>query len=71
MGMLVAQQVVADIQSMGLSAQEAYSGTLPQINDIVIRGYLLSIEQGTTAKRFVIGFGSGSSELTAAVEGYR
>lgn len=71
LGALIAQQLVTDIQGMGLPAEVASSGTVPQVNDIVIRGYLLSIEQGSTAKRFVIGFGSGGSELTTAVEGYQ
>jgi len=71
LGISIAQQLVTDIQGMGLPAEEASSGTMPQVNDIVIRGYLLSMEQGSTAKRFVIGFGSGSSELTTAVEGYQ
>lgn len=71
LGAQIAKELVADIQGMGLPAEEASSETSPQVNDIVIRGYLLSIEQGSTAKRFVIGFGSGSSELKTAVEGYQ
>jgi uncharacterized protein DUF4410 len=67
----IAKELVADIQGMGLPAEEASSGTSPQVNDIVIRGYFLSIEQGSTGQRFVIGFGSGSSELKTAVEGYQ
>jgi hypothetical protein len=43
----------------------------PQVGDIVVRGYLLSIVQGSEAKRLVIGFGSGASELTTAVEGFQ
>jgi len=55
---------------MGLPGIVATSGTSPQINDIVIRGYLVSIDQGSAVKRLAIGFGSGSSELTTVVEGY-
>ena len=42
-----------------------------RVGDIVIRGYLLSIQQGSEAKRLAIGFGSGASELTTAVEGFQ
>src|SRR5262249_14697331 len=56
---------------MGLPALRATSGVSPQVNDILIRGYLLSVEQGSAAKRFVIGFGSGTSELETVVEGYQ
>ena len=45
--------------------------TTPEVNDIVIRGYLVSIEQGSAAKRMTIGFGSGGSELATTVEGYQ
>jgi hypothetical protein len=71
LGAQIARELVADIQDMGLPAREAARGTLPQVGDIVIRGYLLSIQQGSEAKRLVIGFGSGASELTTAVEGFQ
>ncbi|MCK5008902.1 MAG: DUF4410 domain-containing protein [Deltaproteobacteria bacterium] len=35
---------------------------------MLIRGYLLSIDEGSADKRFVVGFGSGASDLKAAVE---
>ena len=71
LGAQIAKELVADIQGMGLPAVEAAGGTSPQVGDIVIRGYLLSIEEGSAAKRLAIGFGSGASELTTAVEGYQ
>jgi hypothetical protein len=71
LGAQIAKQLAANIQNMGLPGQEATSGTSPQVGDIVIRGYLLSIDEGSAAKRVAIGFGSGASELTTAVEGYQ
>lgn len=70
LGVQIAQELVAQIQGMGLPAQEATIGTTPQIGDIVIRGYLVSINQGSEIKRLAIGFGSGASELKTVVEGY-
>ena len=35
-----------------------------------MRGYLVSVQAGSAAKRFVIGFGAGSSEMDTVVEGY-
>ena len=40
---------------MGLPAAQAGPGTSPQIGDGVIRGYIVSVEEGSAAKRFVIG----------------
>ena len=70
LGALIATNLVADINSMGLSAVQAGPGSAPQVGDGVIRGYLVSAEGGSAAQRFVIGFGSGSSELDTVVEGY-
>src|SRR6185503_7206475 len=55
----------------GLPAQRGVAGTPLQANDILIRGYLVSVEKGSTAKRMTIGFGSGGSELTTFVEGFQ
>ena len=71
LGADIATQLVEQIRGMGLPAERASSRTTPQINDIVIRGYLLSIDEGSAVKRVAIGFGSGASELRTAVEGYQ
>ena len=71
LGAQIAAQLVEQIRSMGLPAARAGTGTTPRINDIVIRGYLLSINEGSTTDRVAIGFGSGASELRTAVEGYQ
>jgi hypothetical protein len=45
---------------MGLSAVEARPGAAPQVGDGVIRGYLVSVEGGSTAKH-LLGSGTLSS----------
>ena len=72
-GAMIAQQLVLDIQNMGMPATEAGPGSLPQIGDGVIRGYIVSTEGGGTGamvKRMVIGFGAGTAEMDTVVEGY-
>ncbi len=72
-GALIAQRLVEDIQAMGMPAAEAGPGSRPQIGDGVIRGYIVSTENGGaggSAKRFVIGFGAGTAEMDTVVEGY-
>ncbi|HXI72861.1 MAG TPA: DUF4410 domain-containing protein [Verrucomicrobiae bacterium] len=71
LGSDIAAQLVAEIREMGLPATQISTTTTPQVNDIVIRGYLVSIEQGSTTKRMTLGFGSGGSELTTVIEGYQ
>ena len=71
LGVQIAAELVAAIREMGLPAAQVSQGATPQVNDIVIRGYLVSIDPGSAAKRMTIGFGSGGSELTTVVEGYQ
>ena len=67
----IASQLIEQINGMGMSAERAVTGTTPQINDIVIRGYLISFNQGSAEKRILIGFGSGASDLKVAAEGFQ
>ncbi len=70
LGASIAAQLVEDIKEMGLSAEHATNSTLIQLNDVAIHGYLISVDEGSTAKRMTLGFGSGNSELKTIVEGY-
>lgn len=71
MGDLVAKELVAKISEMGLVAVEGNQQSHPQPNDVMFTGYFGVIHEGSTVKRLAIGFGSGSAELTTAVEGYQ
>jgi hypothetical protein len=71
LGAQIATELVAQISAMGMPAEQASPETKPQINDIVIRGYLLSVNEGSAVKRVAIGFGSGASELRTLVEGFQ
>ena len=67
----IAAQLVEQVKGMGLPGERASAQKKPQINDIVIRGYLLSIDEGSADKRVAVGFGSGASDLKVAVEGFQ
>jgi hypothetical protein len=70
LGAVIAADLVADINAMGLSAVQGGPGSSPQVGDGVIRGYLVSAQGGSAVQRFVIGFGAGTSEMDTVVEGY-
>ncbi len=70
-GVQVATTLVERIRDMGLPAVHASEQTQPQPNDLVIRGYFISLDEGSAAQRIAIGFGSGSSQLSTAVEAYQ
>jgi hypothetical protein len=70
LGALMAKNLAENIRAMGLPAVQADPAAAAQVGDGVIRGYLLSVQGGSGAKRFVIGFSAGSSELDTVVECY-
>jgi hypothetical protein len=71
LGTEIEAELVKLIRNMGMNAEHAVKETKPQINDLVIRGYLVSFNEGSAAKRIMIGFGSGASDLKVAVEGFQ
>jgi hypothetical protein len=71
LGAQIAEELVADLQGMGLPAVRAAGQPAPQVNDIVLRGYFVSIDEGSAGKRVLVGFGSGEAEMRSAVEGYQ
>jgi hypothetical protein len=71
LGTEIEAELVKLIRGMGMPAEHAVTETKPQINDLVLRGYLVSFNKGSAAKRILIGFGSGASDLKVAVEGFQ
>jgi len=71
LGVQMANRIVERIDAMGLDAQRAADVPTPTPGDIVIVGFLGSIDEGSGFKRVVLGFGSGSAEVSTHVEGYR
>jgi Domain of unknown function (DUF4410) len=67
----MAVELVEKIRGMGMSAHVASLRDKPRINDIVIRGYLLSVKEGSGAMRVMVGFGAGTSSLSTMVEGFQ
>ena len=71
LGAEIAKDLVAQIQGMGLPAVQAAGQPAPRVNDLVIKGYLLSVEEGSAGQRLLVGFRSGEAELKTMVESYQ
>jgi len=67
----VAKRLVEDLQGMGLPAVRAAGQPAPQVDDIVIKGSFVTVDEGSAGKRILLGFGSGSADLQTVVEGYQ
>lgn len=70
LGASVATELAADIAAMGLPGVRAANQRPPAPGDIVLKGYFLTLDEGSAAKRMLIGFGSGDAELKTFVEAY-
>jgi len=64
----LAMRLVADIEALGLRAERARGAAPPALNDLVIEGQFVRIDEGSTTRRFVIGFGVGGTELRTQVQ---
>jgi Domain of unknown function (DUF4410) len=71
LGMQIAKELVADLQMAGLPAVSAVGQPAPTVDDIVIKGYFVSVEEGSVAERLVLGFGAGAAKLATVVEAYQ
>jgi hypothetical protein len=71
LGAQVAKELVADLRGMGLPAVPAAAQPAPRADDIVLRGYFVSVDEGSATQRVLVGFGAGSAELRTAVEAYQ
>jgi hypothetical protein len=69
LGSEIQTELVYELRNMGMSSEHAIKGTTPQLNDLVIEGYILSYKEGDEKKRIGIGLGAGASDLKVAIEG--
>ncbi|RIL03886.1 MAG: hypothetical protein DCC71_14850 [Proteobacteria bacterium] len=71
LGVEVAERLAKAIDQMGIPAERATGDEAPNLNDLVIRGTFVTLDEGSVAKRMTIGLGAGASHLSTVVEGYQ
>lgn len=69
LGTIIGTELVKQLRDLGMPAEHAVTGTKPQVNDIVIEGYILSFNEGDAKKRVAVGFKAGMTDLKVAAEG--
>lgn len=60
----ITETLVQDIKAMGLPAVAAAPGTSPGPSDLMVTGQIAAINEGSRARRVVVGFGAGKSSVT-------
>jgi Domain of unknown function (DUF4410) len=70
LGAETAEDLVSELQTMGLPAVRAVGQPGPRVGDALVVGYFVSVDPGSTTKRVALGFGSGAAELKTVVKGY-
>jgi hypothetical protein len=64
----LASNVVDALRAQGLPAERAAKTAPPELNDVVIQGQFVQIDEGSKLRRFVIGFGVGATELRTQIQ---
>jgi hypothetical protein len=67
---VIADQLVAQINAMGLPAERAYGAPSNWMHSVLVEGQLLSVDQGNRTQRLVIGLGAGHSDVESEVQVY-
>lgn len=71
LGDRVAANLVQELSARGIPAGRAAAGVTPVIDDVVIKGVFVALDEGSRLKRMLIGFGSGAAQLGSVVEAYQ
>ena len=66
----IADKLVVEIQDMGLTAQRGSAVPAGVQNALLIKGQLVSIDEGNRTERVIIGLGAGRSDVRAHVQVY-
>ena len=64
-------ELVKEILTLGMPAEHADRWHPPGIGNLLIMGEFISMDEGSKAKRMLIGFGAGASSLQTHVVGYQ
>jgi hypothetical protein len=71
LGAAIAKSLVEEINATGMHAVRADGAPGPVLNDIEIYGAFVSVDEGSAAKRVIVGFGYGGANLQTFVEGFQ
>jgi hypothetical protein len=66
----LSEELVKRICALGLAAERAPGGKKAEPGTMVIEGRFVSIDEGSKARRLVIGFGAGGTEVKTIAEAY-
>ena len=64
----ISRTLVDKINAMGLTAVAVPLGTKPNPGDVMIQGQIARADAGNEARRMVVGFGAGKSEVSTDVQ---
>lgn len=65
------EEVVRKLEAVGIPAQRATASTTVPLHALVVKGQFETIEEGSRARRMLVGFGSGSTMLQVQVQAYQ
>ncbi|MCU0587660.1 MAG: DUF4410 domain-containing protein [Syntrophobacteraceae bacterium] len=67
----LSEEVVTKLEAVGIAARRATDSTSVPLHALVVKGQFVTINEGSRAKRMLIGFGAGSTRLEVEVQAYQ
>jgi hypothetical protein len=67
----LAEELVDALKPLGFVAERVARGTGAEVNDLVIDGQFLTVDEGNPLHRLVVGFGTGGSTVQTQVQVYQ
>jgi hypothetical protein len=67
----LAEVIVSNLLAKGIDSRFAYEDDATPLDALLLKGRFITIEEGSTAKRMLIGFGVGAQELRVQLETYQ
>ncbi|HWN93861.1 MAG TPA: DUF4410 domain-containing protein [Methylomirabilota bacterium] len=71
LGAGMAAQLITALREMGLPAERAVPTSVPQVNDVVVRGLFVSVHDTNAAKRMTVGFDFNALEFLTMLEAFQ
>jgi hypothetical protein len=67
----LSEVVISTLNEKGIESRFALEDDAPPVNALLLKGHFITIDEGSTLGRMVIGFGVGAQELRVQMESYQ
>jgi len=67
----LSEVIISQLLAKGIDSRFAFEEDVPPVDALLLKGRFITIDEGSTAGRMLIGFGVGAQELRVQIETYQ